>query len=618
MTKDEFLALAGSRYDDLQRLNTEQTHFYDDEKGFAELWTELGRAVLEGNLGELPESPRKIKYGQSRFGRIAIADDHAFQAKTHGFFISPYLQDLMARAGVSDVYSESNDLLQMFLGIEVATTPVFRVTNALGEALEDPQEQAIQHEEWPEGEGVYASMDGSMILTQAGWKEVKLGRIFPGSAGEAVGKKQRNRMVESLYSACLGSGHEFLPRFGASLDPWADPPEQVVFITDGAEWIRNDIQDRFPQATHILDDFHAVEKLAEFAKMRFPDETRRQRWMEGQEAELYAGNVAHGLETLGKLVPLTQTAREARERRPMGQQAPLNRGLTGRRLLFPRQDRGHGHGGLAVMRRQRHHLPVQRLPHEPGRAVRGGRQGEFHLPQRGALRQPIPQFRARGGLAVVLGPDQPVRRRAAPGGDIDQRPEIAFPIRHVHQPGVGHGFGQIGDDLVAFHPAGAFLEVGRVFRLPGPHPGVEHPQRHPRRRHRQSRMHVHPMLGLVAQPSQPGDPWLRGKIQFGRILNAQHHRLARHPLHRPRGMDLQNLPPLDRWVVQQPVGGFGFRPAPAGQRDAPGRLRRQIVHQLDQALGPPCIPQLQALKLLRCPTHATTPQGYENLYHTIS
>jgi len=59
MTKDEFLALAESRDDDLQRLNTEQTHFYDYEKGFAELWTELGRVVLEGNLGELPESPRK-------------------------------------------------------------------------------------------------------------------------------------------------------------------------------------------------------------------------------------------------------------------------------------------------------------------------------------------------------------------------------------------------------------------------------------------------------------------------------------------------------------------------------------------------------------------------------
>jgi hypothetical protein len=219
----------------------------------------------------------------------------------------------MARAGISDVYSESNELLPRFLCIEVATTQVFRVTHALGEAVEDPQEQAIQHEALPAGEGVYASMDGSLILTQAGWKEVKLGRIFPGSAVEAVGKKKRNRMVESLYSACLGSGHEFLPRFEASLGPWADQPEQWVFITDGAEWIRHSIQDRFPPATHLLDYFHAVEKLAEFAKMRCPDETRRQRWREGQEAELYAGNVAQVLETLGKLVPLTKTAREARE-----------------------------------------------------------------------------------------------------------------------------------------------------------------------------------------------------------------------------------------------------------------------------------------------------------------
>lgn len=140
---------------------------------------------------------REKKYCQSRFGRIAIADDPAFQAKTHGFFISPYLQDLMTRAGVSDVYSESNDRLQRFLGIEVATTPVFRVTNALGEALEDQQEQAIRHEALPEGEGVYASMDGSRILTQAGW-EVELGRIFPGSAVETAGKQQRHRIVESI------------------------------------------------------------------------------------------------------------------------------------------------------------------------------------------------------------------------------------------------------------------------------------------------------------------------------------------------------------------------------------------------------------------------------------
>ena len=69
MTKDEFLALAGSRYDDLQRLNTEQTHFYDYEKGFAELWTDLGRAVLKETLGNCLIAAIK-KYCQSLFGAL--------------------------------------------------------------------------------------------------------------------------------------------------------------------------------------------------------------------------------------------------------------------------------------------------------------------------------------------------------------------------------------------------------------------------------------------------------------------------------------------------------------------------------------------------------------------
>ena len=59
MTKDEYLALAASRYDELQRLNAEQPDFYHYEEAFAQLWTELGREVLENNLGELPASPRK-------------------------------------------------------------------------------------------------------------------------------------------------------------------------------------------------------------------------------------------------------------------------------------------------------------------------------------------------------------------------------------------------------------------------------------------------------------------------------------------------------------------------------------------------------------------------------
>jgi hypothetical protein len=60
MTKEEFIQLAGSRYDELQALNKLNT-LYDYEKAFVGIWQGLGRNVLEKNLGELPNDKRKKK-----------------------------------------------------------------------------------------------------------------------------------------------------------------------------------------------------------------------------------------------------------------------------------------------------------------------------------------------------------------------------------------------------------------------------------------------------------------------------------------------------------------------------------------------------------------------------
>lgn len=60
MTKEEFLALAGARYDALQKLNKLHS-FYDYETQFVDLWRELGRQVLEQNLGAVSTNRRKKK-----------------------------------------------------------------------------------------------------------------------------------------------------------------------------------------------------------------------------------------------------------------------------------------------------------------------------------------------------------------------------------------------------------------------------------------------------------------------------------------------------------------------------------------------------------------------------
>ena len=75
--------------------------------------------------------------------------------------------------------------------------------------------------------------------------------------------------------------------------------------------------------------------------------------------------------------------------------------------------------------------------------------------------------------------------------------------------------------------------------------------------------------------------------------------------------------PVQRIVVQQPVGHLGLRPAPARQRDASRRLRRQIIHQSNQPPRPPGISQLQCLEFLPCPTHLYALQHCKSFYSTV-
>lgn len=58
MSKEEFLALAALKYEELSKLN-EIKDFYTYEEGFDQIWTDLGKQVLEKNISEVPADRRK-------------------------------------------------------------------------------------------------------------------------------------------------------------------------------------------------------------------------------------------------------------------------------------------------------------------------------------------------------------------------------------------------------------------------------------------------------------------------------------------------------------------------------------------------------------------------------
>jgi len=51
MTREEYLAMAESRYEELKELE-KLDNFYDYEKSFDAIWQDLGRTYLERSLGE--------------------------------------------------------------------------------------------------------------------------------------------------------------------------------------------------------------------------------------------------------------------------------------------------------------------------------------------------------------------------------------------------------------------------------------------------------------------------------------------------------------------------------------------------------------------------------------
>lgn len=60
MSKAEYLELASSRYDKFQELN-KIDNFYDYEVQFVNILNDLGREILEKNLGALVKDKRKKK-----------------------------------------------------------------------------------------------------------------------------------------------------------------------------------------------------------------------------------------------------------------------------------------------------------------------------------------------------------------------------------------------------------------------------------------------------------------------------------------------------------------------------------------------------------------------------
>ena len=220
--------------------------------------------------------------------------------------------------GQQKVFVEAEETLEMLKGLKINAKQIERVCHHYGDLIEQQDAEMINSQVFREYEGTqgnqlhYAMIDGAMYLTkEEQWKEAKLGRIFNTNENVNV-SKNRSIISKSTYVSHLGGIKDFFPKLEYHLDGL----KSVVIIADGAKWIWNWADDFYPEATQILDFYHAKEHLCEFAVNYFKESMSRSEWIDEQCRTMLEEDTQKVIEVL-KDLPMSPTKKIEQQKKKL-------------------------------------------------------------------------------------------------------------------------------------------------------------------------------------------------------------------------------------------------------------------------------------------------------------
>jgi len=248
---------------------------------------------------------------------------------------SPALTRMIGTVGAMVSFQEGSALLQELAGVPVDAKQVERTAEALGkEIAEDERLHSEPLDSLPLPRTLYLGMDGTGIPLRAEELVGRTGKQPDGSAKTGEVKLCTIWSAESLdtegtpirdegsvtYSAALESASAL--DTAATRSPFAQrvwreatrrrfcqAPRRVV-LGDGALWIWNIADDQFPDATQIVDRYHAKEYLSDLGKALYgPTAPRAAQWAERRKEELDTGKFSALLNAIRRQVPRSDLAR---------------------------------------------------------------------------------------------------------------------------------------------------------------------------------------------------------------------------------------------------------------------------------------------------------------------
>ena len=234
-----------------------------------------------------------------------------------GSAMSPGLRKLCARAAAAVPFAAAARLVSELAGITVTGKRAGRRAEADGQAAAaviEAQAAAMQARTLvplppapPLPDILYLAIDGTGVPVTtaeaegrpgkgddgtARTREVKMAVAFTQTATDEDGRPARDP-ASSSYVATFAPAAEFGTLMAAEARRrGAGHIRQLVILGDGAAWIWNLATTHFPQATQIVDLFHAREHLYDLAKLlEFMLGDHKDAWLAARLAELDDGDI---------------------------------------------------------------------------------------------------------------------------------------------------------------------------------------------------------------------------------------------------------------------------------------------------------------------------------------
>ena len=225
--------------------------------------------------------------------------------------MSAEVERLAGLTGVQIPFQKGSEVFEELTLVSLSDQSLDKAVQAYGREVErqesDWQKQAQDAEELLRRKRehkpprrLYGTIDGGLIPTRAPkgepqpWRELKIGAWFVarGQPPRQPDGEWRIRAEQISYYADILPAEEFGPLvWAAGVQRDAQLAHELIFLGDGAHWIWDLVDEHFPDATQIVDWFHACEYLAPVAQVAFSQLEQRTAWIKQMKTALWNGEL---------------------------------------------------------------------------------------------------------------------------------------------------------------------------------------------------------------------------------------------------------------------------------------------------------------------------------------